>query len=53
MKPKTYARLTGTLNTRFPGLKAGEIRRINDAKYSYVVKADGFVGFETLKKSKL
>lgn len=53
LKPKTYAQLTGTLNTRFPGLKAGEIRRINDAKYSYVVKADGYGGFETLKKSKL
>ena len=53
LKPKTYARLTGTLNTRYPGLQAGEIRRINDAKYIYKVRADGYGGFELLSKRKI
>ena len=48
LKPKTYARLTGVLNTRFPGLKAGEIRKIRDASREYTVEADGFSGFQTL-----
>ena len=49
LKPKTYAyaRLTGVLNTRFPGLKAGEIRKIRDASREYTVEADGFGGFQT------
>lgn len=53
MKPKTYARLTGVLNTRYPGLRAGEVRRINDAKYIYKVRADGYGGFELLSKRKI
>lgn len=53
LKPKTYARLTGTLNTRFPGLKAGEIRRIRDSNNEYIVKADGFGGFETISKRRI
>lgn len=48
LSPKKYAKLTGTLNTRFPGLKAGEIRKIRDASREYTVKADGFGGFQTL-----
>ena len=40
LKPKTYARLTGTVNTRFPGLEAGETRTIRDTKYEYLVRAD-------------
>lgn len=53
LKPKTYARLTGTLNTRFPGLKAGETRRIRDSNNEYIVKADGFGGFETISKRRI
>lgn len=48
LKPKTYARLTGVLNTRYPGLKAGEIRTIRSAKRQYTVEADGYGGFKTL-----
>ena len=53
LKPKAYARLTGILNTRYPGLQAGEIRRIRDAKYIYRVKSDGYGGFELLGKWKI
>ncbi len=53
LKPKTYARLTGVLNTRYPGLEAGEVRHIRDATRGYVVEADGFGGFKTLKVFKL
>lgn len=52
-KPKTYARLTGILNTRYPGLKAGEIRQIRDARKIYTVRADGYGGFETIEVEKL
>lgn len=48
LKPKTYARLTGILNTRYPGLQAGEIRKIRTARNQYTVKADGNGGFITL-----
>ena len=48
LKPKTYARLCGTLGTRFPGLKDGEIRKIRDAKYEYTVRADGYGGFTAI-----
>ena len=44
LKPKTYARLTGVLNTRYPGLKAGDKAVIRDANYQYHVTADGFGG---------
>ncbi len=50
--PKTYVKLTGTLNTRFPGLKAGEVRIIRDAKREYTVEADGYGGFKTVKVRK-
>ena len=53
LKPKTYAWLTGVLNTRYPGLEAGEVRHIRDATRGYVVEADGFGGFKTLKVFKL
>lgn len=53
LKPKTYARLTGTLNTRFPGLQAGEVRKIRDSNNEYIVKADGFGGFETISKRRI
>lgn len=53
LKPKTYARLAGTLNTKYPGLQAGEIRQIRDAKYVYRVRADGYGGFELLEKRKI
>jgi len=53
LKPKTYTRLCGILGTRFPGTKAGEIRRIQDSKREYLVKADGYGGFETIKIQKL
>ena len=53
LKPKKYAKLCGTLNTRFPGLKAGEIRVIRDSKYRYTVKADGYGGFETQSVKKI
>ena len=48
LKPKTYARLTGILNTRYPGLKAGEVRTIRSASRQYTVEADGYGGFKTL-----
>ena len=53
LNPKTYARLTSTLNTRFPGLEKGEIRNFKDAKYIYRIKADGSDGFELLGKWKI
>lgn len=53
LKPKTYARLTGVLNTRFPGLQAGEVRKIRSASRQYTVEADGYGGFKTLCVSKI
>ena len=53
LKPKTYSRLCGVLGTRFPGLEAGEIKIIRDAKKQYTVKADGYGGFTTIKVRKL
>lgn len=48
LKPKIYARLTGALNTQYPGLDAGEIRYIRDAKRIYKVEADGYGGMAVL-----
>ena len=48
LSPRTYARLTGVLNTRYPGLKAGEIRTIRSATRQYAVEADGYGGFKIL-----
>lgn len=53
LKPKTYARLTGTLNTRYPGLKEGEVRFIQSAKRQYKVKADGYGGMSILEVHKI
>ena len=53
LKPKTYARLTGILGTQYPGLKADEIRTINDGKWQYVVRADGYGGMMILSKEKI
>lgn len=53
LKPKTYARLTGVLNTRYPNLTEGAIRQIRDTKYTYRVRADGYGGFELLSKRKI
>ena len=41
---KKFAKLCGTLNTQYPGLKAGEKCTITDAKYQYRVTADGYGG---------
>ena len=48
LKPKVYARLTGVLNTQYPGLDTGEIRYIRDAKRIYKVEADGYGGMAVL-----
>lgn len=53
LSPRTYARLTGALNTRFPGLQEGEIRKIRDNSREYTVKADGFGGFKALMVIKI
>lgn len=53
LSPKKYAKLTGTLNTRFPGLKAGEKRILVDAKHRYVVEADGYGGMSILRSEKI
>ncbi|MCD8143544.1 MAG: hypothetical protein LUD83_09790 [Clostridiales bacterium] len=49
LSPKRYSRLTGILNTEYPGLtpEDGEVI-IYDAKYGYKVVADGYGGFNTL-----
>ena len=53
LSPKRYARLTGVLNTRYPGLKQGEIRYIRDANRIYKVEADGYGGFKVIKIANL
>ncbi len=53
LKSKTYARLCGTLGTRFPGLEKGEIRKIRDERFEYTVKADGYGGFTTIDVQKI
>ena len=53
LKPKIYARLTGTLNTQYPGLEAGEVRYIRDAKRLYKVEADGYGGMKVLSSRKI
>ena len=45
---KKYAKLCGTLGTQYPGLNAGEIRYIRDAKRIYKVEADGYGGMTVL-----
>ena len=53
LKPKTYARLTGVLNTRYPGLKEGEERTIFSSNKCYRVKADGYGGMKVLDVHKI
>ena len=53
LKPKTYARLTGTLNTRYPGLEEGEVRTIFSSNRCYHVKADGYGGLKVLDVHKI
>ena len=50
LKPKTYARLTGVLNTQYPGLLAGEKVIIRDSNYQYHVTADGFGGLSVERR---
>lgn len=50
---KKDTQLCGTMNTRYPGLEEGQIRRIRDTKREYTVKADGYGGMEILKVDKL
>lgn len=45
---KKYAKLCGTLGTQYPGLNAGEVRYIRDAKRIYKVEADGYGGMAVL-----
>lgn len=51
--PKTYSRLTGVLNTRYPNLPKGEVRQIRDANRQYTVKADGSGGMTILEVKKI
>lgn len=50
---KKYARLCGTLGTKYPGLNAGEIRHIRDAGWVYTVKADGYGGMAVVARHKI
>ena len=52
--PKTYAKLCGTFNTRYPGLKPEDgARVIRDAAYSYKASADGNGGMTVHHKTKI
>ncbi|MDE6998292.1 MAG: DUF1073 domain-containing protein [Oscillospiraceae bacterium] len=53
LKPKAYTRLCGVLGTRYPGLKAGEVRSIRNSTREYLVRADGYGGFTVIKIRKL
>lgn len=53
LKPKTYARLTGVLNTRYPGLREGEVRSIRTSNKQYTVRADGYGGMSILDIQKI
>lgn len=50
---KKYAKLCGTLNTRYPGLEKGKTKTICDSKNVYSVRADGFGGMTILSRKKL
>lgn len=51
---KKYARLTGTLNTQYPGLKPEDgYRTIRDADNWYSVTADGYGGMIIHSKAKI
>ena len=53
LKPKAYARLTGVLNTRYPGLREGEVRSIRTSNKQYTVRADGYGGMSILDIQKI
>lgn len=50
---KKYSKLCGIMNTRYPDLEKGEVRKIRDSRYIYHVKADGYGGMQILTKTKL
>lgn len=51
---KLYSRLTGTMNTQYPGLKPEDrIKTIYDRNYSYTVQADRYGGLIILKRLRL
>lgn len=50
---KKYAKLCGTLETQYPGLNAGEVRYIRDAKRLYKVGADGYGGMRIISSRKI
>ena len=50
---KTYAKLTGVLNSLYPELPKGEIRTIRSANRQYTVESDGYGGFKTLRVFKI
>lgn len=50
---KKYAKLCGTLETQYPGLNAGEVRYIRDAKRLYKVEADGYGGMRIISSRKI
>lgn len=53
LAPKAYARLTGVLNTQYPGLQKDAIRQIRDAQKRYTVQADGYGGMKVLEVKKI
>ena len=54
LKPKTYARLCGTLGTKFPNLAPEDgVRVIRDASFEYRVSADGYGGMIVHSKARL
>lgn len=53
LKPKVYARLTGVLNTQYPGLPKDAIRQIRDAQRRYTVQADGYGGMKVIWVEKI
>ena len=53
LKPKIYARLTGVLNTTYPGLPEGAVRQIRDSKNVYTVRSDGYGGMSVISVQKI
>lgn len=41
------------MNTWYPEMQKGDERTIRDAKYQYLVKADGYGGMRILRKEKI
>ena len=53
INPKTYAKLCGEFNTRYPGVEKGFIGNLHKGKYYYNVTADGFGGIIINRKYKI